>query len=163
MRWLPWVVAAAQSSEKMPHRTDWRLNVANLHVQKTGGTSFYLLCEALCPRNGSLAERQEYLSAQTSSDNMPTAVGNTVEAKARGFECQCRPLFDVHFNFRELIAFAAPSHEVDRLRQVFVAIDVDGSGAISRDEFKVSLPPCRQMARASNPRPVRYHPTGASL
>ena len=33
--------AAAQS-----RGTDWRLNVASLHVQKTGGTELYLLCEA---------------------------------------------------------------------------------------------------------------------
>ena len=39
----------------------------------------------------------------------------------------------------ELLAFAAPSHEVDQLRQVFVAIDADGSGAISREEFKQAM------------------------
>ena len=39
----------------------------------------------------------------------------------------------------ELLAFAAPSHEVDQLRQLFVAIDADGSGSISRDEFKSAM------------------------
>jgi len=39
----------------------------------------------------------------------------------------------------ELLAFAAPSHEVNELRQVFNAIDTDGSGAISREEFKHAM------------------------
>ena len=39
----------------------------------------------------------------------------------------------------ELLAFAAPSHEVDQLRNVFVAIDADGSGELSYDEFGTLL------------------------
>jgi Ca2+-binding EF-hand superfamily protein len=39
----------------------------------------------------------------------------------------------------ELLAFGAPSAEVDRLRALFNAIDTDGSGAISRDEFASAM------------------------
>lgn len=39
----------------------------------------------------------------------------------------------------ELLAFAAPSAQVDTLRAVFCAIDADGSGSISREEFSSAL------------------------
>jgi len=39
----------------------------------------------------------------------------------------------------ELLAFATPSAEVDDMRRVFYAIDTDGSGTISRDEFDAAM------------------------
>ena len=39
----------------------------------------------------------------------------------------------------ELLAFATPSTEVDDMRRVFYAIDTDGSGTISRDEFDAAM------------------------
>ena len=39
----------------------------------------------------------------------------------------------------ELLAFAAPSGEVEQLRKIFNRIDADGSGAISLVEFKEAM------------------------
>ena len=39
----------------------------------------------------------------------------------------------------ELLAFATPSTEVDEMRRVFMAIDSDGSGTISREEFASAM------------------------
>ena len=39
----------------------------------------------------------------------------------------------------ELLAFATPSAELDEMRKVFYAIDTDGSGSISREEFDEAM------------------------
>jgi len=39
----------------------------------------------------------------------------------------------------ELLAFATPSAQLDEMRQVFYAIDTDGSGTISRAEFDAAM------------------------
>jgi len=39
----------------------------------------------------------------------------------------------------ELLAFATPSAQLDEMRKVFYAIDTDGSGTISRDEFDAAM------------------------
>lgn len=45
----------------------------------------------------------------------------------------------VHKVALELLAFSASSAEVEELRQLFYAIDADGSGQISREEFKTAM------------------------
>jgi calcium-dependent protein kinase len=45
----------------------------------------------------------------------------------------------VHKVALELVAFAATTAEVEQLRQLFYAIDADGSGAINRDEFRSAM------------------------
>ena len=39
----------------------------------------------------------------------------------------------------ELLAFATPSRELKEMRNVFYTIDADGSGTISREEFKKAM------------------------
>lgn len=70
--------------------------------------------------------------------------------------CVCAGFIQVAL---ELLAFAAPSHEVDQLRQVFVSIDTDGSGSISRDEFRSAMAahPQFQEAELRNCRRRRLH------
>ena len=45
----------------------------------------------------------------------------------------------VHKVALELLAFGATTAEVEKLRQLFYAIDTDGSGAISRAEFMAAM------------------------
>ena len=62
--------------------------VANLHIQKTGGTSLYLNCIHRC--NSTLGRR---LQGHISQDEQSTAAG---------LPCGCRAFFDGHWTFPEL-------------------------------------------------------------
>ena len=101
----------------LPRVCDWRLRVLPLHVQKTGGTTLFLLCEALCPRNATEASSAEWLVASTTRascsfedttcvGSAAASIGQSSAQLARGLPCACK-VFDYHLNFAEIDALGA--------------------------------------------------------
>ena len=101
----------------LPRVCDWRLRVLPLHVQKTGGTTLFLLCEALCPRNATEASSAEWLVGSTTRascsfedttcvGSAAASIGQSSAQLARGLPCACK-VFDYHLNFAEIDALGA--------------------------------------------------------